>query len=237
MDKTSEITSWAEWFERRAQYYEDPLLKMAYYVDGRPIPMEVMQATIEDVWEKLHATSECSVLDIGGGVGLFTQAFEPRVRLMIGTDISFTMVQDAYRLNPDGMFLVCEAATLPFGSGSFDRILCYSVFHYFSDLSRARKALDESVRVVKNGGLILVGDVPHAQRLEQKHTCEAIVERPIHYYPASLQHNLTQMSYELEFFVRFSTANGHRCECLMQDIKGKPSSSCRFDILIEVVKS
>ena len=239
MHESATIRSWAEWFERRAQHYDNPLMKMAYYVEGHPIPIEVMQATIEDVWGKLRATSQSSVLDVGGGVGLFSQVFRPWLRSLIGTDISFSMIRDAYRLNPEGTFLVCEAATLPFVSCRFDRLLCYSVFHYLSDLSHARKALNEFVRVVKNGGLILVGDVPftqHMQSIEQKSSCALPIDKPVH-YPASLWHTLKHMTYEERFFVEFCTAEGHRCEVLTQDIKGRASSSYRFDILIEVAKS
>lgn len=236
LPKSSEIKSWTEWFERRAKYYDDPFMKMAYYIDKHPIPIEVMLATIEDAWKKLRATNECNLLDVGGGVGLFTQAFQSRLRHIITTDVSFTMVQDAHKLNPKGTFFVCEAAALPLVSCCFDRLICYSVFHYFSDLSHAREALIEFVRVVKNGGLMIIGDVPlHKQQGERKHTSEAKVERSIH-YPASLEHNLKQLTYEPEFFIEFCTANGHNYEVLSQEIKGKLSSSSRFDVRIKVIK-
>jgi len=237
--KSSEIKSWTEWFERRAQYYDNPLMKMAYYIEGRPIPMEVIEATIEDVWKKLRATSECNLLDVGAGMGLFTKAFQSKLSSSIGTDISYNMVRDAYRLNPSGIFAVCEAASIPFKSECFDRLICYSTFHYFSNLAYAKDALIEFARIVKNRGLILVGDIPlnmkHRQQVKIKSTSESTAKQPIH-YPVFLEHNLKYTTYDPEFFVEFSFANGYDCDVLKQNIKEKETSSYRFDVVIEVLK-
>lgn len=39
-------------------------------------------------------------------------------------------------------------------------MLCYSVFHYFPNKKYAYKAIDELLRVCKNNGIILIGDLP-----------------------------------------------------------------------------
>lgn len=235
--KSREIKSWAEWFERRAKYYDNALLKVAYYIDGQPISDTVIAAIISDVWEKLRAGNECSMLDIGAGVGLFTRVFTERLKYIVTTDISPAMAKDGRRMNPGADFLVCEANYLPFASSSFDRLLCYSVFHYFKDLAYAERALGEFLRVVKNEGLILIGDVPrHTVRncpLEGAPKKE--IRQKVH-YPASLKHNLKQMNFEPEFFTKFCKNRGLNCNILAQNIDGKPTISSRFDVLIEAAK-
>lgn len=156
------VSSWAEWFDRCAQHYQDPRMKMAYYKDGatgEPVSMETLQAIHEDVWKKLRPDAQSTLLDVGSGIGLFVQAFQKRLRRIVGTDISFHMMKDAAAINPRGIFLQCDVCSLPFSSKSFDRLLCYSVFHYLPDEIHAQKTIDEFRRVVKNAGSILIGDV------------------------------------------------------------------------------
>lgn len=231
-----EIRSWAEWFDLRAQYYDDPLSKIAYYLDGKLLPSELMELTLQDACNKLQITSECSLLDVGGGVGLFARKFQSKLKRIITTDISFSMAKDGSELTPGNNFIVTNAATLPFKSYSFERLLCYSVFHYFQDLPFVKKVLVEFIRVVKKGGLILIGDIP-----SQYHQTEGggkqnnKKERPQKpHYPPLLKHNLKTLEFEAEFFYEFCNENKVGCKVLNQNIKGKPASACRCDILIEV---
>ena len=41
----------------------------------------------------------------------------------------------------------------------FDRVLCYSIFHYFPSYNYALEVILEMIRVTKPGGLILLGDI------------------------------------------------------------------------------
>jgi ubiquinone/menaquinone biosynthesis C-methylase UbiE len=239
IDETSDIKTWAEWFERRAQYYDDPLLKMGYFVDGQTVSAEVMMATIDDVWKKLRSEKENTLLDVGGGVGLFAHELQSRFKSIVTTDISLGMASDGRKMHPDGIFFVCSAAALPFSSSSFDRLLCYSVFHYLQERSHVKKVLSEFSRVVKNGGMILIGDVPskqmEAQMITDTHDYKTNKKKPS-YYPPVLAHDLSQLRLEPDFFVEFCRDFGLSCRTLKQDIKGKVTSSSRFDILIEVAK-
>lgn len=232
MTDKSGVRSWAEWFERRARYYQDPLAKIAYYVDGKLLPRKLMRSTLNDAWRKLRAGKRTSVLDVGGGVGLFARAFGPKLKKIVTTDISLTMARDGSRLNPGAGFFVCEASRLPFASFSFDRVLCYSVFHYFNSRPYAWKALDEFIRVTKPGGLVFIGDIPSTIKQD---SCKRMSGRRAH-YPASLKHGLKYMLFTPGLFVKFCASRGLGCEVLKQEIKGKPMVSSRFDIIIKVKK-
>ena len=252
------VSSWAEWFDRCAQHYQDPRMKMAYYKDGatgEPVPMETLQAIHEDVWKKLRATPQCTLLDVGSGIGLFVQAFQNRLRRIVGTDIALTMMKDAAAINPQGIFLQCDVSSLPFSSKTFDRLLCYSVFHYLSDDIHAQKTIDEFRRVVKNDGLILLGDVLYPPNFFEKNPSfpNALVGNPDKamtgpptktfggdnknhkpsqtWWPSCLNHRLKKKTFHPDFFIDYCQKNGLKCEILTQDIKGKDKDE-RYDVAI-----
>ncbi|HLD69157.1 MAG TPA: class I SAM-dependent methyltransferase [Candidatus Omnitrophota bacterium] len=247
------ISSWAQWFDRCAQHYQDPRMKMAYYKDaatGVPVPMETLHAIHEDVWKKLRADSQCSLLDVGSGIGLFVQAFQNRLHRVVGTDISFNMMRDATAINPQAVFLQCDVSSLPFSSKSFDRVLCYSVFHYLKNDSHAQRTIDEFRRVVKKNGVILIGDVLYPTRHSERSPTgevknlngEEILRstkglpqddsKPSHaWWPSSLNHQLKKKTYLPAFFKNYCKKNGLKCEILNQDIKGKDKNE-RYDVAI-----
>lgn len=231
----SEIKSWAEWFDRRSQYYDDPLAKIAYYMDGKLLPVELMDLTLRDTFNKLRITSECSLLDVGGGVGLFARAFRSKLKRIITTDISFAMAKDGSNLIPEDNFIVTSAATLPFKSCFFERLLCYSVFQYFQDLFFAKEVLSEFIRVVKKGGFILIGDIPsqvqQKKEMKKQDNKRYITQKP--HYPPALKHDLKTLEFKTEFFLEFCNENDVGCKVLKQNIKGKPTSISRYDVLIE----
>ena len=258
------VSSWAEWFDRCAQHYQDPRMKMAYYKDGatgEPVPMETLQAIHEDVWKKLRATPQCTLLDVGSGIGLFVQAFQNRLRRIVGTDIALTMIKDAAAINPRGIFLQCDVVSLPFSSKSFDRLLCYSVFHYLPDDAQAQKTIDEFRRVVKTDGLILIGDVLYPSEFFKK-TSSHVIARSVSqrrsnllkvekiasqkalamtqkinkkptsaWWPSCLNHRLKKKTFSPDFFIDYCQKNGLKCEILTQDIKGKDKDE-RYDVAI-----
>lgn len=231
----SEIKSWAEWFDRRAQHYDEPLAKIAYYMDGKLLPAELMERTLQDAFDKLQITSECSLLDVGGGVGLFARAFRSKLKRIITTDISFTMAKNGRDLINEDNFIVTNAAALPFKSCFFERLLCYSVFHYFHDLYFAKEVLSEFIRVVKRGGFILIGDIPlqvqQKNEIKKQDNKRDIIQKP--HYPQALKHGLKTLEFKTEFFIEFCNENRVGCKVLKQNIKGKPASISRYDVLME----
>ncbi len=226
------ISSWAEWFDRCAQLYKDPRMKMAYYKDGatgEPVSMETLHAIHEDVWKKLRANQQHTLLDVGSGIGLFIQAFQNRLRRIVGTDISFHMMKDATAINPQGIFLQCDVSSLPFSSKIFDRVLCYSVFHYLKNDSHAQKTIDEFRRVVKKDGLILIGDVLYPfKKVPSKKNSQSSV-----WWPSSLNHRLQKKNFPPDFFIDYCQKNNLKYEILNQDIKGKDKNE-RYDVAIQL---
>ena len=225
--------SWKEWFDRSAEYNEDPRLKMAYQISGQPVPMEVIQATMNDVYTKLSLSSESSLLDVGGGVGLFSQIFRQKLKCVITTDISFNMAKSGRKLT-SGDYVVCESGFLPFTSSCFDRLLCYSVFHYLGTLERVKETILEFLRVVNNDGLILLGDIPLKQNTVNQQE-KKDYKKPSQ-FPDFLRHNLKTLTFDPNFFTDIASSHNFECKILNQKIEGKVTALNRFDVLIRVSK-
>jgi len=198
-----------------------------------------MKATMKDAWGKLRIKKNHSLLDVGGGVGLFADAYHSTARRIVTTDISFTMARDGRNLNPENSFIVCEAKALPFEVSAFDRLLCYSVFHYMRDLAYVEEVLLEFARVVKNRGLILIGDLPlnttTTPGASKNGALTGRTKRTAH-YPSILKHDLKYLSFTNGFFEDFCAKKRLKCRILRQKINGKPAAISRFDVLIEVKK-
>ncbi len=87
-------------------------------------------------------------LDIGTGTGLFTQ----KLRIEFGIDRSINMLKKAARRG----LKVCkaEAENLPFNNDSFDFV---TIITSLSFISKPVKAVNESYRVLKENGSVILG--------------------------------------------------------------------------------
>jgi len=238
INSPSQVKSWVQWFERAAAYYKDPRMKMAYYQDactGRPVSLSIMKRIYKDIWQKLKADKRHSLLEVGCGVGLFYRYYHHRLKEMRGTDISPKMIKDAYALNPHGKFFVAESHALPFPDQSLDRLLCYSVFHYFSNLSYAQKVLNEFVRVVGTEGVILIGDILLPGSRKKIKGVNSWPQKP--WWPSQLNHQLNKLKIKPEFFKNYCRRKGLTYEILQQRISGRFLPETRYDLRITINKN
>ena len=128
---------------------------------GRPFNDEAWQGLVDDIIKKLVLSDNAkyNLLDIGCGNGLLLSQLAHFAHSIKGIDYAYAMISEAKNLLPDGDFAQGEAADLPFETGSSERTLCYSIFHYFPEQSYALSAIEEMIRVTKPGGVILIGDL------------------------------------------------------------------------------
>ena len=156
------VKSWSDWFDRAAEEFDDPRMKIAYYKNGQtgePYPKEAVRATHQDIFSKLSPSPTDTVLDVGCGVGYFTKYFGHKVRQVTGTDVSPHMIATAKKLNPRKIFVAAPAHQLPFKGRLFDRIFSYGVTQYLPDERTVEEMLNEMLRLLKTGGRILIGDI------------------------------------------------------------------------------
>lgn len=111
--------------------------------------------------EPLH--EDMVVLDVACGAGHAAESVAPRVRQVVGIDLTRALLElGAQRLTESGVcnvsFQEGDAEALPLVDGSFDLVFCRGSMHHFAD---PKRAIDEMVRVCRPGGrLVLVDLVP-----------------------------------------------------------------------------
>lgn len=96
-----------------------------------------------------------SVLDLGCGIGIFTDALAKKGLFATGIDYSgevILLAQKTYK-NPNAKFLTAYIYNLPFLKNSYDMAICVSTFQHLKD---TKKAILEVKRVLKPGGIFIV---------------------------------------------------------------------------------
>lgn len=128
----------------------------------RPVDEISWQALIFDIREKLQLSQSAkldTMLDVGCGNALVLSEFKDDFSQLYGIDYGESMITNAKEILPCGIFSSGEAAQLNFKEQCFDRLLSYSIFHYFPDEQYIYQAIEEMLRVTKKGGIILIGDL------------------------------------------------------------------------------
>jgi ubiquinone/menaquinone biosynthesis C-methylase UbiE len=111
-------------------------------------------------WLELFETTMI-VLDVACGAAYATEQIAPRVRQVVGLDLTpdLLAVGDA-RLRDAGvsnvLLLEGNAAALPFVDASFDVVFCRSALHHFRS---PRAIVQEMARVCRSQGRVVVMDM------------------------------------------------------------------------------
>lgn len=148
----------AEWGAQAAQT-ADPGQQVA-----RPGDPSSLTGLIQDVSSKLRLDLQFdSIADIGCGNGLILSHLCVDVSRVAGIDYSDTMIAEAKRNLPEGEFIASEANDVPFETGRYDRVLCYSIFHYFPSKNYAIDVLQHLMRIASHDSIVLLGDLLDAQ--------------------------------------------------------------------------
>jgi len=135
------------------------------------------------------------ILDIGSGLGILTLALAANgAREVVGIDVSLAMLEHAEYIrlsNPSPItprvnFRLASAQSLPFGKARFDVVVCHLVWHQ----SQAPEPIvREAVRVLRPGGIFILGDLLGSDDPVKRATYNAIESRrnPSHITARSAQ--------------------------------------------------
>jgi len=131
-------------------------------------------SALNQLTERLKVPREYGwALDFGCGLGRVSRALAQQFRHVVGVDISRPMIQQAAALRPPANchFLINDSEDLPFPSAQFDLIYTVLVLQHVPTQASIRKYLLEFVRVLRQGGLLVMqlpNHVPLRRRLQAR---------------------------------------------------------------------
>lgn len=167
-------------------------------------------------------------LDLGCGAGPMLYSLNGQVGRGVGIDYSETMLRVAQHNMPAARLARAEAASLPFRTDSFDRILSSGVFLYFPDFGYARRAVEDMARACAPGGRFLIMDVPDLARKDEAERRRA---EPSDRKRLSADPALNHLYYPRSFFQDLGGLLGARVEVVDQAIRGYANGDFRYNVL------
>lgn len=128
---------------------------------GRKPDETAFAETIKDVSLKLKLSNPGiqMFLDAGCNNGYLLKRLAPDIPGSIGLDFCFQPLLEGRSLHSSMHFTQGEISQLPFPDNCFDRVLCFSLFHYLPSHEVAEKSALELFRVLKPGGRLVLGDL------------------------------------------------------------------------------
>lgn len=126
----------------------------------RALPDGVPEAIRSAIFAATHIASPATVLDLGAGTGRIGRAFITAGDHYMAADTSFAMLQEFQASAKQGFLAQADGSQLPFRNGAFDVVL---LMHVLSGTTEWRPIVEESRRVVRAGGVVVVG---HTARSE-----------------------------------------------------------------------
>jgi SAM-dependent methyltransferase len=96
------------------------------------------------------------VLDLGCGIGRVAAAIAPRVRAVLGIDISPAMIAEARRRQPRLQFEVTDGLGLRGEAASLDLIIAVDSFPYLVQAEVAECHVADAARLLRAGGVMAI---------------------------------------------------------------------------------
>ncbi|MFH0922866.1 MAG: methyltransferase domain-containing protein [Candidatus Micrarchaeota archaeon] len=100
---------------------------------------------------------DASVLDVGCATGEAEELLKGKMRLT-GVDPAENFLGVARKRKTGARFVRGDALSLPFQKNSFDAAFAFSVLHHLKPGKEREKAVSEMARVVRKGGLVIIGE-------------------------------------------------------------------------------
>lgn len=142
--------------------------KQAWHIQAQDgnVQKQVARLAESDIWTllvdninlNLELTGDERLLDVGCGNAYLLSRLNVTPKNIYGTDFAEKMITEAKKRLPESTFLQGEANEIPF-DGPFQRILSYSIFHYFPDLQYVKQVLTNLIAITGSKGIILIGDL------------------------------------------------------------------------------
>ena len=137
-------------FDRWAATYDQSIMQRLYFA---PVHSKMLDLLIR---EGPKDPPSC-IIDVGCGTGRILRAASVRwpEAQLFGVDPAEQMVAEATRLNPNAIFKLASAESLPFPDQTADIVLSSLTFHHRAN---QEKGLQEIARVLRPGGFFCLSD-------------------------------------------------------------------------------
>ena len=209
----------------------EPQIQVLRTLNKRPVEPGVFAGIVESIVEMLKPEPENNLLDICCGNGLITRELLGSFSAITAVDLSREFIS---QLNNEAYANVkafaADARTVEFPEKSFDRILLYAGIQYFAE-SEAIDLFMRMRRWIRDGGVIVLGDIPDATR---KWNFFDSPERENAYFEA-LQDGkpLVGNWFEPAWLVKLSAHAGFASATTRLQPKGFPYQHYRFDLVLK----
>lgn len=156
----SESLSWRSYWNKRATHITDQHILPGWASTAGDFDVDVFNWFVKDITTNLNLSPTDRFLEIGCGNGMLLAQLSPFVNQAIGVDLSYGMLSQAVKSEKTYYMSVSEAPYLPFADNTFDKLLLFSVFQYFTSEHYITAVLNEIYRVCTPRGRIFIGNVP-----------------------------------------------------------------------------
>lgn len=159
--------NWQEYWNQLARAESDPQRQVARVKNRRRLGAEDTNMVVGHLASLLDLQPTDRLLDLCCGNGLLTRQFAQNCEQVVGIDLAPAMIESArkYHAADNIQYFqgnATEADTI--AKGTFDKVLLQFSFQYLSR-KEGKKAIQGMVRLLKPGGVIVLGDVPDLEKL------------------------------------------------------------------------
>ncbi|NET61333.1 MAG: amino acid adenylation domain-containing protein, partial [Symploca sp. SIO2E6] len=213
----TQVDSWQDIFNQ--QIYDqlsevsDPLFNNQGWLsnyDNQLIPVEQMRIWAGDIVTQVLAQKPETVWEIGCGTGMLLFQIAPHTHKYLGTDISnvsLEYIKKQIEQQPDKYGHVSLAQKraedmADIAPNSFDVVLLSSIVQYFPSVEYLLQVIEESLRVVKPGGMIFLGDIRSLPLMKAFHSSVQLYQATPSLSLEKLKQQIDrEMEQETEFLV------------------------------------
>ena len=187
--------NWKEFWDQQATLNSNPQAQVGRVKKGLTVQAPVVEEITDRISTLLDVQPSDHLLDICCGNGILTLPLASKCHSIVGVDISTEQLALAqlnaskenirYQL-ADAIQLVQNPALAAISPpDGYDKINLYFSFQYLDTFNKGKNALQGMLHLLKNNGLILLGDVPEQQHF---HTFYPTFKSKVKYHLKRLLH-------------------------------------------------